>query len=161
MTGPEVVFRSMAAGEEERVLKLVKLVFDQFESREYSVEGIHEFYRYANPAAMRKRAANHLILVAESAGQPIGMIEIRDCTHIALLFVHPDWHRQGIASTLFRRGVDLCRQQNDSIHFVTVNASPYAVDFYQKLGFLASQPENEVRGIRFTPMTLMIRTGIE
>ncbi len=37
---------------------------------------------------------------------------------------------------------------------ITVNASPYAVPVYEKLGFQAVDDEQLTDGIRYTPMTL-------
>ena len=39
---------------------------------------------------------------------------------------------------------------------VTVNASPYGVGFYHKLGFRDLKPEQESEGIRYTPMELYV-----
>ena len=40
------------------------------------------------------------------------------------------------------------------ITHVTVNSSPYAVDFYHKIGFVDVREEIERDGIRFTPMRM-------
>ena len=40
------------------------------------------------------------------------------------------------------------------ITHVTVNASPYAVGFYHKIGFMDVSEEIEKDGIRFTPMRM-------
>ena len=42
--------------------------------------------------------------------------------------------------------------QNPKIRAITVNASPYAVGFYEKNGFTVLDKEQEADGIRFTPM---------
>ena len=47
--------------------------------------------------------------------------------------------------------------QNELDEFkVTVNASPYAVGFYHKLGFTDMEKEKEEDGVRFTPMSLIL-----
>ena len=46
--------------------------------------------------------------------------------------------------------------QNPKIRAVTVNASPYAVGFYEKSGFVPLDKEQKANGIRFTPMRKMI-----
>jgi predicted GNAT family N-acyltransferase len=43
------------------------------------------------------------------------------------------------------------------ITFVTVNSSPYAVEFYHKMGFVNLSDEIEKDGIRFTPMRMELR----
>ena len=42
--------------------------------------------------------------------------------------------------------------QNPKIRAITVNASPYAVGFYEKNGFVTLDKEQKTDGIRFTPM---------
>jgi hypothetical protein len=39
---------------------------------------------------------------------------------------------------------------------MTLKASPYAVAFYQKLGFRKTDAEEEIAGIRVTPMERFI-----
>jgi GNAT superfamily N-acetyltransferase len=154
MTGSLIQYRLMHPGEEEQVIELVKLVFDQFEAVEYSAEGIQEFYLYANARSMRERAATHFTLVAESAGQLVGIIEMRNYSHVALLFVHPDWHRHGIGRSLMVHALEYCRDSGHKPDLLTVNSSPYAVPFYTHFGFQPNQAEQQVHGIRFTPMSL-------
>ena len=45
----------------------------------------------------------------------------------------------------------------EGIDMLTVNASPYAVGFYHKMGFTDLRGETEADGIRFTPMELRIK----
>jgi GNAT superfamily N-acetyltransferase len=154
MTSTLIEYRLMNPGEEESVIELVKLVFDEFEAVEYSAEGIHEFYLYANARAMRERSATHFTLVAESAGQLVGIIEMRNYSHVALLFVHPDWHRHGIGRALMVHALEYCRDSGHKPDRLTVNSSPYAVAFYTHFGFQVNLTEQQVHGIRFTPMSL-------
>ena len=45
----------------------------------------------------------------------------------------------------------------EGIARLTVNASPYAVEFYHKKGFKDLQGETVADGIRFTPMELLLK----
>ena len=63
--------------------------------------------------------------------------------HIALFFVDARYQRQGIGRQLF----ESAKQAG-----MTVNASPYAVEIYHKLGFVETDKEQVVNGLRFTPM---------
>lgn len=40
---------------------------------------------------------------------------------------------------------------------MTVNASPYAIPVYRKLGFIDIDVEQVINGIRFTPMVYEIK----
>ena len=70
------------------------------------------------------------VLVAVQADQLIGMIEVRNYNHIALLFVDDEHQRQGIASSLLEVAIEKCREKNATLRRITVNASPYGLSFF-------------------------------
>ena len=80
---------------------------------------------------------------------------IRD-RHISLLFVRGKFHHLGVATKLMKVVENEVLAQNPKIRAVTVNASPYAVGFYEKNGFVPLDKEQKADGIRFTPMRKMI-----
>jgi GNAT superfamily N-acetyltransferase len=129
-------------------LNLVREVFLEYEAPDYSEEGIREFMRFIKPKAIAKMLSENAIYIwiCERDNRVIGVLGAR-CDHINLLFVQGDYHRMGIARQLFRMML---------LHFnpesVTVNSSPYAVKAYRKLGFVDTNTEQTVNGIRFVPM---------
>ncbi len=153
--GTNIHYRPMNAGEESAVCDLIARSFNEFVAPDYSAEGVQEFFRYAHPDALRERAqADHFVLVAEAGHDLAGMIEVRASNHVALLFVDGAYHRQGIATELFRRALVICQQNQPDLKTVSVNSSPYAVPIYEKLGFHATNTEQLVHGIRFIPMIM-------
>jgi SAM-dependent methyltransferase/GNAT superfamily N-acetyltransferase len=145
----------MAVAEAPSVCDLVARSFGEFVARDYSPEGVAEFLRFANPAAMLERIQHGgFVLVAEETGILAGMAEFRENRHIALLFVDKPYQHRGIARELVRRGIEICRSRQPGLAQITVNSSHYAVPVYLKLGFAAMGAEQEVHGIRFTPMAL-------
>jgi ribosomal protein S18 acetylase RimI-like enzyme len=60
-------------------------------------------------------------------------------------------HRRGIASALFQAALRHYEQGGDCAA-MTVNASPYALGFYRRLGFQPTDAEHTVDGLRFIPM---------
>ena len=75
----DILIRPILQGEEDAVCRIVERSFDMFVGCDYSLEGVAEFYKYANPTAMASRLlADHFILVAEHKSQVVGMIEWRD-----------------------------------------------------------------------------------
>jgi len=153
-----LIVRPLAAGEEAAACRLVREVFDEFESPEYSEQGIREFFSYADPAAMRRRREeDHFVLVGEIDGEIAGVIEIRHHEHIALLFVKKVYHGRGIARRLFETVRSICLESNPELETMTVNSSPFAVRIYRRMGFIPLSEEQESNGIRYVPMACRLR----
>ena len=82
---------------------------------------------------------------------PVGIIGLGSPLRIALLSVDKRYHRQGIARKLFETAL-ADKSRTDSHDKITVNTSPYAVNIYRRLGFVPTDTEQTVNGLRFTPM---------
>lgn len=156
MNSPAYQIRLMESGEEAPVCKLVERVFITNEASEISQQSISLFLSYANPVRMAERVAQDFcfVLVAVQADQLIGMIEVRNYNHIALLFVDDEHQRQGIASSLLEVAIEKCREKNAALRRITVNASPYGLPVYAHWGFHPIGEEIEVDGMLFTQMAL-------
>jgi GNAT superfamily N-acetyltransferase len=109
----------------------------------------------ADTLADRWKAGN-LVLVALSGQRIVGAIEMRENSHITLLFVEKPFQRKGIARELFRRACAICRKRNPDIRRITVHSSPNAFVAYQKVGFTGIEDEKVKHGIRFIPMELLL-----
>ena len=76
------------------------------------------------------------------------MLAIRERKrHICFFFVDGEYHRRGIGSKLFKR-----MREDFPSQPITLNSSPYGLPFYKAIGFTATDSEQTVNGIRFTPM---------
>jgi GNAT superfamily N-acetyltransferase len=106
------------------------------------------FARYTDAAVMATRAGTHDVWVAEMAGTLVGALEVRDETHVALLFVDPASQRQGIGRGLFFAALG----QPECWPELTVNSTPRAVGAYARLGFQLWGDELEQNRLRFQPM---------
>ena len=136
--------RRLNADEKQSALDLTWEVFLQFEAPEYSKEGI-DFFRANLDDEERTRALK--FYGAFDGGQLVGTLCMREPQHIGGFFVKADHHRKGIGRALF----ETMRKDYDKQEF-TVNSSPYAVKVYEHLGFQATDKEQVVNGLRFTPM---------
>ncbi len=153
----EKIISIMNIEELEETMSLVKEVFDEFEAPYYTKEGIESFYKFANYENIKEKLNESMqIFVEKDNNKIIGMIAIRDYSHIALLFVKKEYHKQGIATKLMNTAIEYCKQNNNSLKNITVNSSPYAVEFYHKKGFEDINKEQTVNGIISTPMRLKI-----
>ncbi|NIM49051.1 MAG: GNAT family N-acetyltransferase [Gemmatimonadales bacterium] len=145
--------RRMRPGEEAAVIDLVARVFNETVAPHYSEEGVLEFFKYAaaEPLAARSQS-DHFTLVAEQDGDLVGMIEMRRFEHVAMLFVEP--RGRGVGKALLDEALAVCRVERSDLSVMTVHSSPNAVPAYERLGFLATDSERELNGIRFVPMAL-------
>ena len=85
----------------------------------------------------------------------VGMITLRNVSHISLLFVDKEYHHKGVGTALIKT-VSKYIKTEAGLEVLTVNASPYAVGFYHKLGFIDTGLLSEADGITYTPMELLL-----
>jgi GNAT superfamily N-acetyltransferase len=155
MNGDHLAYRQLLKGDEQRVSELIEAVFDEFIAPDYESGGIEEFRKHIVPHDIlgRHMRGDSFVLVVEEAGEMVGVIDVRDGSHIRLFFVRKERQGRGIGRKLFELAVDRCRQEDHELTAITVNSSPYAVPIYESLGFVVSHPEQVKNGIRHTPMT--------
>jgi len=136
-----------------RALTLVWAVFREFEAPDYAEQGIAEFRKFIAYDAIAKKFDRGELLFWGCFDQAVltGVVAVRDLSHVCLLFVKKEYHRQGIARALLETVEAWCKTQAQ-VNQITVNASPYAVEAYRRLGFSPIDNEREMNGIRFTPM---------
>ncbi len=151
----EVEYREMKAGEACEVSDLVQSQFRKYIAHTYKPQGVEKFLMFTTPdSLLERKMAGQLILVGEYGGSMVGVITIRDGSHISLMFVHDTFHRQGIGTELVRRATEKIRTVHPGVCRITVNSSPYGVPFYGLLGFRATGPEMFKNGMLITPMAL-------
>lgn len=141
----------MNKGEEAKICSLIEKVFNEFVAPDYEEEGIHEFYKFANPIALAERAGSEqVVIVAEQGLDLVGVIEMRNCDHIAMLFV--SLRSKGVAKELFKKAVEECHKRKPEIKRISVNSSPFAEPVYSRMGFKPTGPFQKKNGITFAPM---------
>jgi len=147
----------MKPGEESEVFDLVFRTFSEFIAPHYSRAGVLEFLKYIRPGFLLERLQkDHFFLLATAQRKIIGIIEVRESSHISLLFVDRQFQQRGIARELLRRTLRICLKKKPDLSKITVNASPNSVRIYQRLGFRPAGSEQVKKGIRFTPMALTL-----
>lgn len=146
----------------KEVLELVREVFMEFEAPDYNIEGVNSFFKFANYETLLKKLDEDLeIFASKHDNKIVGMIAVSEYKHITLLFVDKEYQRKGIATKLINRVKEHCIKNNKNLEYMTVNSSPYAKNFYHKLGFKDTDLEREVDGIKFTPMKMIPYTFIQ
>lgn len=142
----------------KNTLDLVWSVFQEFEVPDYSEEGIEEFRKFIlyDSIVEKLDKGDMCFWGCLDNNELTGVIATRGVNHISMLFVKKDYHRRSIARGLFQTVIEVCKKQ-DNISQITVNSSPYAVEVYHRLGFIDTDKEQTVNGIRFTPMVYLFK----
>lgn len=152
--------RKITASETDEALALALEVFMQFEAPDYKPEGTAAFKRdiIENEEYIRNcRQGICPIYAAFDGERIIGIMGMRpNKTHINLVFVKKEYHRQGVATALFHFLLEDVLRENPELKEITLNSSPYGKPFYLHIGFIPLSEEQETDGIRFTPMKYML-----
>lgn len=152
--------RKINGSEVTEALALALEVFMQFEAPDYKPEGIETFKRdivQNEDFISQCREGICPIYAAFDAGKMIGIIGMRsNRTHINLAFVRKEYHRQGVATSIFRYLLADLIKNDPALKEITLNSSPYGKPFYLHIGFEPLSDEQETDGIRFTPMKYTI-----
>jgi GNAT superfamily N-acetyltransferase len=156
MTAREIVYAPLDADREEEAEKLVLSVFDALVAPCFTEQGRKTFHDFVSQFAFSRRPRKRLTLAALRQGEIVGIIEVLEGSHVALLFVSVELQGQGIGKTLVQKAVQQCRRDNRGLSALTVNSSINAVKAYESMGFSPTSGEQEKDGIRFVPMTLML-----
>ena len=139
------IVRRLSQNEIPAALELAWKVFSEYESPDYVPEGTEEFCKCLHD---EEYLAGIEYYGAFDGEKLIGTIGIReDKNHICFFFVDGNYHRKGIGTGMFRY---LFKDYSGKT--ITLNSSPYGVPFYRAIGFVPTDEEKTVNGIRFTPM---------
>lgn len=149
--------RSAYRNEWQEAMALAWRTFLRFEADVYSPQGVKNFENFITDSTLHRMfiVGTYQLFVALERNKIVGMITLRDSTHISLLFVDEAYHRQGIGRALVRYLTNYLLAEVGAER-VTVNASPYAVAFYHKIGFRDIRPEEVKDGIIYTPMEFIL-----
>jgi GNAT superfamily N-acetyltransferase len=98
------------------------------------------------------RDARYFYRIALLDDRFVGIVAIRDYSHLTHLFVSPDVQNSGIGNALWQSALKEMRTLGTKT--VTVFASPQAVPFYVRAGFEVTDDARSANGVRVHPMRL-------
>ncbi|WNJ19993.1 GNAT family N-acetyltransferase [Pontibacter sp. G13] len=114
--------------------------------------GIQAFEQGISPAAIRIcLLEGYAYYVAQQFDEIVGVVAVRDRTHLFHLFVHPKVQGNGLGARLMEYAFDEVGT-NYSFRSVTVNSSTGAISFYRKNGFLPDGDMQIKQGVPYLPM---------
>ncbi len=149
--------RSAYRNEWQDAMVLAWKTFLRFEADVYTPEGVRNFQDFITDSTLYRMfvMGTYQMFVALDLDKIVGMITLRSPAHISLLFVDEKYHRRGIGRALMNYLSNYLLTEVGAVR-VTVNASPYGVEFYHKLGFRDLRPEEKRDGIIYTPMEFIL-----
>ncbi|MBA6096311.1 MULTISPECIES: GNAT family N-acetyltransferase [Pseudomonas] len=113
-----------------------------------SAQGVQTFAKVAAQEAFAERVAgDNLILVCVAEHTLVGLIELKEGGHVAMLFVAPAWQRHGVGRRLLNAALDQARA-----NVVTVKAALSSVAAYERYGFALAGEIGEFAGLIYQPM---------
>lgn len=149
----EYVIRPLKENEWEMAMQLAWDTFLIYEAPEYTREGIRNFQSFVKDPRLKEMFMNGDFQATGAFNENtiIGILGTRG-QHISLLFVEPQYHHQGIASSLLEEL--FIKMKALGCMSMSVNSSPYAQPFYRKKGFKNLSSDVVKDGIRFFPMKI-------
>lgn len=129
----------------EQALPMIWDVFCKYEAVNYPASGRDVFWKAIHDPQYLQMLSAYGAFEEE---QLVGIIATRNNgSHIALFFVEGEYHRRGIGRKLMAE----CLAKSSSNRII-VNSSEYAVEIYERLGFVRTDELKEDSGIRYVPM---------
>lgn len=122
---------------------LIWQVFQIYEVPDFPKHGVIEYKRILDETEKLK---NIVFYSAVEENQVVGVLGMRENNHIGYFYVKETHHKRGIGKMLFNRILEEYRGD------ITVNACPYGVPVYKRLGFLETDTQQNKNGVIFTPM---------
>ena len=136
----------------EDAMAMAWRTFKKFVADDYSEVGVKEFYDFISDNGIYKMflIGEYRLWVAVLDGEIVGLISVRTRRHISLLFVDEKHQKCGIGRDLIYTAAEYILEKGE--RFATVNSSPYATEFYHRIGFKDTASEYIDSGMRITPM---------
>lgn len=145
--------RFIDSEEWDEAMELVYRTFLEFDAVSFTREGIDQFREFIADNSLKRMflAGCFQVIGAYDHMKLVGVIALRDNSHISLLFVDKNYQHHGIGRKLVMQLADFAYLKLHQ-HLLTVNAAPYAIDFYHRIGFKDTSLEIAEHGIKYTPM---------
>lgn len=127
--------------------------FLRFEAADCQPEGVKNFQNFLADSTLHRMfvVGSYRLFVALDGERIVGMGTLRGSDHVSLLFVEEAYQRQGIGRALLRQMGRQLVTEGRALR-LTVNAAPYGVAFYRRMGFRDLSPQERKDGIVYTPM---------
>lgn len=145
----EMSIRAFKPGDLPIVVDLFARTVREINRRDYSPVQVG-VWAPDNPDldAWKERLSRGLVWVYEATETVVGFIQLEDNGHIDLLYVHPEYQRQGIASSLLEKVLAWALQKR--LPRLFTEASVTARPFFERFSFqVVCSQQVMLRGVQF------------
>ncbi len=144
--------RTLVAADLEQASRICMAAFMGSVADSLTPVGIETFSRIASVEGLRTRMSHdNLMLVFEQQDRIVGVAELKEGRHVAMLFVDPAAQQQGIGKALMAAMIDHAR-----VDVLSVSASLSSVPAYERYGFACAGEAAESSGLRYQPMNMQL-----
>ena len=153
--------RRVELTEYDKVFSLISRVFTDCVRYDYSEAGAIYFLKHfvAPDSEYRQKveAGQETVFGAYDDDRLIGVITVSEHGNISCAFVEKTYQRQGVGRMLFSQAKEVIENTHTPPHEIKLNASPYAVPFYEALGFQKTGEQAKYHGMVYTPMAQEVK----
>jgi GNAT superfamily N-acetyltransferase len=147
MSAPTI--RAATVDDAERISELIVTLGSKYITPGFSAEGRRRFLSDHTQVSITSRImGEYQYHVAESEDELVGVVGMRNPSHLYHLFVDDRYQRQGLGRRLWEHA----KTAAGNPALVTVNSSLNAVAVYEHLGFVVAGPTRNVYEVLFVPM---------
>lgn len=144
----DYVIRWAGRDEWDDAMSLVWKTFLRFDAPDCTPEGVQNFRNFITDERLKQAflEGRYQMAVAMEGEAIVGVASLRSVNHLSLLFVEESHHKRGIGKAMMGA---LCEYLKNEVgeRYLSLLASPYAVEFYKKLGFSQVKPKANPSGI--------------
>jgi GNAT superfamily N-acetyltransferase len=131
-----IKIRKFKQGDERKISYLSRKCIVVINSEDMTKKQTAILYNHFMPGQFTKDAKRFKIYVAEFKGKVVGTATLdltMDENWIRAVFVNPKYHGKGIGKKLMRHMENIVKKTG--FRSVSLKSSPYAVNFYKRLGY--------------------------
>lgn len=151
-------FRELAPNDAAEIVEVSRASFEHFVARDWSDNANDEYRGLLVTQSLAGKITGCAYSVAAVEQQRIvGFLLMPRANLIQMFFVLPALVRNGIGRQLWLHARTSISQRFPDVATIEVNASPFAVEFYRALGFVAISREFQSNGFRATRMACWLK----
>lgn len=132
----------------DAVITIFERAVREVASKHYTPAQI-DAWAHTERKGWRKARLSRPTWIAEIIGEPVGFSDLEKDGHLDMMFVHPAFQRQGVASALLNTVETAARKQLLAV--IYTEASLSARPFFERRGFAVIMPQTvKCRGQKLT-----------